>query len=401
MESLKPKILLLPAWFPASFFIEQMKLVEDFFEFRVLVGERHELGKKKALKKILSGNFQQFSWNTSNLCYEKKEIINVEYHYINSLSPILERKQYKHLNKCFANKFQELIENEWKPDIIHIQSLSDTAVFICNWAEKHKIPVILTEHIIYIRRKFDFFEKEKEKVYSRVNKVLCVSNYVYRNLLTTGIALANPEIIGNLVNDSLIPDNFEAIIKNNKIIFVASHFHDKDIHVLLDTAKLLLNSGFCNFEIDVVGLDASTHCHFWDKEYFSFKEVLMVNGLEKNIHILEKKERKEILEMYKYYIFLISTSLSETFGLAAAEAITNGLPVVCTDSGGIRDFVNETNGLIVQIRNPQKLANAIKDMFEKRHMYNASEMSAKMIIEYGTKAFRNRLLQIYDTSMKD
>ena len=59
---IKPKVLVVPAWYPASFFTEQMKVVEDTFEFKVLIGERHELGKKKAIKKLLNGKFRQFTW---------------------------------------------------------------------------------------------------------------------------------------------------------------------------------------------------------------------------------------------------------------------------------------------------------------------------------------------------
>lgn len=401
MNSSKSNILLVPAWYPASFFTEQMELVEDAFDFKILVGARHEFGKKKTFKKILNGKFKQFTWITNKSISENKDIINVDYLYVNSLSHCFERKQYQYLNKCFEKKFEELIDSGWKPDLIHIQSLNDTAVFICNWAEKNNIPVILTEHIIYIRRRFDFFQKEKERVYSRVNKVICVSNYVYRNLLTNGISVSNAEIIGNMVDDRYVSQSYESIEKNNRIIFVATHAHDKDIFVLLDAAKLLLNNTKIKICIDIVGLDTNTEFRNELNETVVLKNEILRLGLENNIFVLGCKERVDLLNMYKYYRFLVSTSVSETFGLAPAESIANGLPVVCTDSGGVRDFVNETNGIIVPIRTPGKLANKIIWMYQNSYRFNPNQISSDIIKKYGRREFANIISSIYNNTSQN
>jgi len=395
-----PKVLLVPAWYPASFFTEQMRLVDDAFEFKVLIGAKHDLGQKKALKKIFLGKFQQFTWIENKSISENTEIINVDYLYVNSLSSYFERRQYKYLNRCFENEFQELIKTGWKPDLIHIQSLSDTAVFICNWAEKRNIPVILTEHIIYIRRKFDFFQKEKERVYSQVNKVLCVSNYLYRNLLTNGLNISNAEVIGNLVDDSLIPEVFETIQKNNKILFVANHLHDKDIDILLEATKLLNDRNICDFFIDIVGIDPLIYYQNGNIENFNLIEVLSDYQLH-NINVLGVKTRQELLRIYKEYNFLISTSLSETFGLAPAEAIINGLPVVCTDSGGPRDFIDDSNGIIVPIRDPKALGDAIVKMLHNLSNYNGKQISDEIRKRFGVKAFTESITREYRSAIYD
>ena len=47
-------------------------------------------------------------------------------------------------------------------------------------------------------------------------------------------------------------------------------------------------------------------------------------------------------------------------GLAAAEAMSVGLPVIATDTGGYRDFVkHEETGLLVAVRDVPALARAI------------------------------------------
>lgn len=397
----KHKVLLVPAWYPASFFTEQMKLVDDAFEFKVLIGEKHELGKKKAIKKILTGRFNQFTWKKNKSVVEDRDIINVDYFYVNSLPAFFERKQYKYLNRCFENKFQELIETGWIPELIHIQSLSDTSVFVCNWAEKNKVPIILTEHIVFVRCKFDFFQKEKERVYNRVNKVLCVSNYVYRNLLINGFKLKSVGIIGNLVDDKFVPSSFDKKQKTNKMLFVATHLADKDIGVLLQAIKNLINLNFTDFKIDILGIDPNKFYYNDSNNNYFLKQEVDNLGLSEYFDIRGIVTREDLLKSYKNYSLLVSTSVSETFGLAIAEALSNGLPVICTDSGGPRDFVNENNGIIVPIRNPQSIADSIKKIFQNLNRYNSSQISSEIIVKYGRGAFSKIISKEYNQQIEE
>jgi len=389
------KILLVPAWYPSSFFIEQMNLVEDAFEFKVLVGKKNIIGKKSAIRKIISGKFEWLNWNIGNSNQEKKQVITVDYSYINSLPKIFEQKQYNHLNNCFYKVFDKLVQSGWKPDLIHIQSLSDVSVFVCNCAEKYGIPVILTEHIVYVRRDFNFFQSEKERVYSRVNKVLCASNYVYRNLLMNGFTLKDVEIIGNFVEDKFVPQTFGKKDIDNKILFVASHFADKDIEVLIEAVKILIAEKFTVFTVDIIGIDPNQYYQNEDNANYLLKREIDSMGLSEYFDIKGIMTKGDLLKAYKSYSILVSTSLSETFGLAVAEAILNGLPVVCTDSGGISDFVNESNGIIVPIRNPIALACAIKELLKNLPKYDSLKISNKIRQSYGVKAFSEKISNEY------
>jgi glycosyltransferase involved in cell wall biosynthesis len=391
---LKPKVLLIPAWYPASFFVDQMKLVTDKFNFKVLLGQRHTFGKKSAIRHFLKRSFNYFTNS------DKELFLQVDFSYINFSKGNLANWQISYLNNCFDKYLTELYAGG-KPDLIHIQSLSDTAVFICNWAEKHNIPVILTEHIIFVRHNFDFFQQLKESVYSRVNKVLCVSNYVYRNLLVNGFRMKKVEIIGNLVNDNFVTEKFEKKEKTNKILFVAAHLADKDIDVLLQAVKILVESNFTDFKIDIFGLDPNKSYNTNFSTNLLLKQEISSLGLSKFFDIKGIMNREDMLKSYKNYSFLVSTSMSETFGLAPAEAILNGLPVVCTDSGGIRDFVNESNGIIVPIRDPQALGEAIVRMFDNVSSYYVDQISTEIINNFGVKAFTQSLSGKYRSAIYD
>ena len=384
----KKQILLIPDGWPASFFYEQMEAVSDMFDFQVLLGTRVSFGKKNALKKIIHGEYNCFS-------FEKDEINRINYSYINHLPLFLYRIQWEKILKKLNWYILSIYEGK-KPDLIHIQQISDTAVFICEWAKINGVPVVMSEHLLFVRHQMDDFQRLKENVYTKVSKVLCASNYQYRTLLTNGLKPNNVQIIGNLLVDKFVPKTFINIENNHTILFIASHLGDKDINVLLDSIGILKERGFIDFSVDIIGIDSNMYYENEEETNYNLEADIKQRNLSDLIHILGKKNRPDLLKSYPNYSFLVSTSLSETFGVSVAEAIMNGLPVVCTDSGGIQDFVNHTNGIIVPLRNPNAFADAIIEMFKKRHLYNGTRISSEIIKRFGTVTFRNKLLQVYN-----
>ena len=107
----------------------------------------------------------------------------------------------------------------------------------------------------------------------------------------------------------------------------------------------------------------------------------------KNITFMGIRSHKEVLERYSAYSLLLSTSCSETFGLSVAEAISHGTPVVCTDSGGVRDFVEATNGIIVGIADVYAIAAAIHEVISCKYDYKI--MSKRILDKYGMTAYMN------------
>jgi glycosyltransferase involved in cell wall biosynthesis len=385
-------VLLVPDGWPANFFDEQMDAVSDAYEFKVLLGFRNLLGKKKLIKRLFSRKFNFFTIDIN-------DIYTVNYKYINKLPAFIDKIQWNFLMRKFDKCIHSIYEGG-KPDIIHIHQLCDTDVFICEWALRNHIPIVMSEHLLYVRHQINNFERLKEKVFSQVDKVLCASNYQYRTLLTNGIKFKKVEIIGNLIVDTFIPETFKPQYGSRNIVFVASHLADKDIDILLDAIELLKSKHF-EVYLDIIGIEPDKNYQIENNYQYNLQAVLESRNLLDVIHLKGRKNRQELLESYQNYSFLVSSSLSETFGVGVAEAIAYGLPVVCTDSGGIREFVDISNGIIVPIRNSQKLAVAIEEMFEKRLMYNPTEISERIVKKYGVHAFRKKLLRVYDECLND
>lgn len=80
-------------------------------------------------------------------------------------------------------------------------------------------------------------------------------------------------------------------------------------------------------------------------------------GMQANVHFLDTQQ--DVRLFYKAADLFTLTSKSETFSLAALEAMSFGLPVVITEVGGAREMVtNYKNGFMVPVKNINVLTQA-------------------------------------------
>lgn len=370
------KILIVPAWYPCSFFKEQADLLQPDCDVRILSGAMHQIGFAKALIKRCLGRC---------IMVLQPDYTLVDFYYICNLRSVFITKQLEYLTEKIGEIILNLFGGE-KPDVIHIQSISDIAVFVTRWAKRQGIKVVLTEHILFVRHEINRFSKLRENLYNEVDEVMCVSNYLYRNLLTSGFKMKHVSVIGNLVNDKYIRQD-RISKKNGRVLFVANHYHDKGLDILFEVIKQLHNKIDC--VVDIVGLDGTSHFN----EVSTIDDMVKKYDIERNICLLGKIAHDDLLKLYSQYSVLLSTSTSETFGLAVAEAIMYGTKVVCTDSGGIRDFVNDKNGIVVGLNNVGELVEAIIKSLEDSRM---NEESMAIIHEkFGVENYRSKLIGIY------
>ena len=372
------KVLYIP-WYPSSFFEEQSQLLSDEYPYKVLMGNVSFVGRRARLIRFIKRKANEtFSLSSKNgIPYVSLTIPK----YVENRGLKQIETSVEYVGKVIADLF-----GGQKPQIIHIQSLSDFSVFAAIWAKRNNVPVVLSEHILYVRRDFSPFTRLKERQYSESNRILCVSNYQYRNLLTNGFVMNDVSIVGNMIDDRFVPKDIETKERNGKLLFVAYHLGDKCFDVLMALASML--KGVCS--IDVAGLDEN-------REYKSSKliDLLKEKGVDKTITLMGMYNHEDLLKLYSEYSLLISTSRSETFGLSVAEAIAYGTPVVCTDSGGIHEFVNDENGIIVDIGDVNGLKDAIFHALNKK--YDRKCMSQRILMKYGREQFKKKLLNIYSS----
>jgi glycosyltransferase involved in cell wall biosynthesis len=82
-------------------------------------------------------------------------------------------------------------------------------------------------------------------------------------------------------------------------------------------------------------------------------------GLDDRVHLAGELSPAEIADLYDRADLFVLPTLHETYGMAVAEAIARGLPVVSTTTGAIPDLVGPSAGLLVPPGDADALASAL------------------------------------------
>jgi len=93
--------------------------------------------------------------------------------------------------------------------------------------------------------------------------------------------------------------------------------------------------------------------------------------------------------------FFVSASRFETFGIAMVEAMTCGLPVLATDSGGPREFIQSENGVMVPHGNVEVLKKAILKMMENYHRYKPDQVRSTILNKFSEDVFLEKITKVY------
>ena len=101
-------------------------------------------------------------------------------------------------------------------------------------------------------------------------------------------------------------------------------------------------------------------------------------------------------EFMKQIHFYVNSSKHESFGIALTESFASGLPVVSYDNGGPSDFVNESNGILVENQNEEKLFEAIQWMMQNYRTFDREKIRAGVIQRFSERAFIDRMNLIYE-----
>ncbi len=141
----------------------------------------------------------------------------------------------------------------------------------------------------------------------------------------------------------------------------------KNHKAILDAIKILtVDKGLKHIKLKVGG-DGPLN-----EELHAYVNELGINEQVAFLGALSRAQVKQ--ETDNAHAFVLA-SMYETFGVVLIESLACGRPVVVTDSGGPRDFINESNGVVVSDFTGEKLAVGMFDLINKYNQYNQMQLS--------------------------
>jgi glycosyltransferase involved in cell wall biosynthesis len=271
-----------------------------------------------------------------------------------------------------------MIKNNKKVDIIHAQGFN--AAFIGLILKKiFNKKLIVSTHAVYEINPNSSTAKYTKSILERADKVLCLSQASYNELVSLGIKSKKLSLFKYWIN----LERFKKMSKKElrkklnisdkfTVLFVGRLIEKKGVRVLAEVARQIPEINFV-----FVGLGP--------EENFIKQQA----KLYKNIKFIGSVENKKLQEYYNVAdIFCIPSQYEEGFGRVVMEAVACGLPVVGSNKGGIPEALDDSVSLLIE-PNVNNLKNNLLKLYKNKELYDKLSLNCR---KYAEKNFSDKNL---------
>ncbi len=277
------------------------------------------------------------------------------------------------------------------PDIVHAHNVYWAAALANEFSAQTRVPYLITEHSSLVAKQalHKSLEAPCKKYYEEAGAVVVVSKSL-KDAVKKYAERAKIEVLPNV-----LPLEFEKMAKN---------IQDSPLVTKRSTIAFVNVAGLLPVKAHDRLLQAfAIICHTNKNVSLTIigdgPEKVKLHGIAKALkieHAVEFKgsmTREEIAQILPEFDYFVFSSDVETFGVAALEALSLGLPVVSTPSGGPGFFINESNGIISEDFSPFSLAKAMQEAMTRQ--WDKKQISQKCIDQFGEKAFVQKIEKLY------
>lgn len=196
------------------------------------------------------------------------------------------------------------------------------------------------------------------------------------------------------INDSNINQYKENLeygldIAKDDLIFllIGSGFKTKGLDRILLGLDYVKKHGFENFKLLVVGNDKAS----------SFEN--MIKKLDLKSNVIFTGGRSDVAELLQAADLLLHPAYNENTGKVIIEAISSGLPVICTGVCGFAKYVKDANaGIVLDDYNQDEFNQNLNDLiFDKNKRLEFSKNGKEYGVKFQKDADAKKLLEIIKT----
>ena len=229
-------------------------------------------------------------------------------------------------------------------DIVHSNVIYPIGVLGHIISKKLKTPHIITEHWSRMKRimKLPVYAQLCKKSYRASTAILPVSNFLKHNI-QSHIKNINPtkfQVVGNVINNDIF--KFEFIPKKEKKIirFTAianwnkKKMPDKLPELFIEAFGVIKKQLDDEIQLTMIG---------GGNQVDELKSKCRQNQIDATFTgFIDKVSIAKILQQTDFFVH---ASTIETFSVVTAEALSCGIPVICSNVGALPELVNASNGV--------------------------------------------------------
>jgi len=164
----------------------------------------------------------------------------------------------------------------------------------------------------------------------------------------------------NVYADATFRENYAA--KNEKIVFYVGRLvNEKGVQILLDAIPKIL-SNFNDVKFVIAGKGPCLN---------NLIELCQKLNIKNKVYFTGFVSEEVLLKLYKCSDIAVFPSTYEPFGIVALEGMVAGIPVVVSDTGGLKEIVNhKEDGMKFYSGNSNSLADCILELLKDDSLSN-------------------------------
>jgi D-inositol-3-phosphate glycosyltransferase len=338
-------------------------------------------------------------------------------------APVPKKQLIQHLPEFVSNVRQFILLENLHYDVMHCHYyLSGLAGLELADLEPHRLPVIMTFHTLALMKNLvarDELEKEeKERIDAEMYLVRCSDRviatsesdrsylqYLYQAGDEKAIAIP-PGVDLSLFREI---EQTEArkrlgIDPDGHVILFCGRIEPlKGIDALLYAMKIMVEQ---QPDIDVclwiIGGDISQPVSLWSKELQKLERLRHMLNLSSVVHFAGQQLQDVLPYYYNAADVVVMPSHYESFGMAAAEAMACGVPIITTNVTGISSLIDaEQELLLTSVNNPLLLASQMRSLLndaDKRE--RISQALRRNVSDLRWENIASKVIKVYEEAQQ-
>lgn len=287
--------------------------------------------------------------------------------------------------------------NEVQPDIVHVHGCwTPQCAWVQKWSQAKGYKVILTPHGMlepWIMNR-NYWIKKLPALMLYQKKAICKANYIHAtaesekvNLLKLGYN-DKIRVIPNAVDVENIRIK-ESWQRTKTILFLSRIHEKKGLNFLIEAASILKKE-LDGYQIVIAGEGDSSYIE-------TLKQMVLQAEVQNIVSFAGGVYGEEKWKLFRKADVFVLPTFSENFGIAVAEALASGTPVITTKGTPWADLVNYDCGWHTEI-GTLPTVNALKEFLQlDEKALESMGRNGRRLIEakYSTQAMADEMMNLY------
>lgn len=317
---------------------------------------------------------------TTHIVYIKKTRVQIPFfREVSKLWKIIRAYQYAY----------KQIYNHDKPDMVHANILIPVGLIAYLFYKTKNIPYIVTEHWTgYLPG--DPNKPGHSMFFFRhfANEAACIAPVTdnLTNALKSFSIRNNFRVVPNVVDTDLFlgkeknVDGRKHILHISSLLDVQKNFSG----ILVALGKLKVR--YSDFLLEVIS----------DGDFEQYRKKIESLGIGSDIIFHGKKNTEEVAAIMQHCDMLLLFSNYENFPCVIPEAWSCGLPVLSTNVGGIAEYMNAENGILVEPHDIDFLAEKLEFMLASLETFDKQKIRDYAVNHFNYTVIGSQFIDIYN-----